>query len=123
MSGKPSRKGNRTVNDTIKAVHDLLVDQIDNLSAEMDTNTDPVVSKKLLTEMDEMTHRLNIAQNLMFAGTSKTLEGYLPQIKAANDTLANSLKQIQNVAKFMTDATAFLNYVDEALDLAKTLML
>lgn len=111
------------MNDTIKAVHDLLVDQIDNLSAEMDTNTDPVVSKKLLTEMDEMTHRLNIAQNLMFAGTSKTLEGYLPQIKAANDTLANSLKQIQNVAKFMTDATAFLNYVDEALDLAKTLML
>ena len=66
MSGKPSRKGNRTVNDTIKAVHDLLVDQIDNLSAEMDTNTDPVVSKKLLTEMDEMTHRLEyVYRNLM----------------------------------------------------------
>jgi hypothetical protein len=109
------------VNDTVKQIHDLLVDQIDKLSTEMDTNTDPAVSKKLLMEMDEMTHRLNIAQNLMFAGTSKTLEGYLTQIKAANDALAKSLKQIQNVAQFMNDATEFLKYVDQALDLAKTL--
>lgn len=109
------------MNDTVKSIHDLLIDQIDNISAEMDTNTDPVVSKNLLAEMDEMTHRLNIAQNLMFAATSKTLEGYLPQIKTANDALANSLKRIQNVTTFLNDSTEFLKYVDQALDLAKTL--
>ena len=93
--------------DPLKQIHDLLVDQIDNISAAMDTNTDPAISKSLLLEMNEMTHRLNIVENIMFTGTSKTLEGYLSQINAANETLAKSIKRIENVATFVNDATEF----------------
>jgi uncharacterized protein YjgD (DUF1641 family) len=107
--------------DPLKQIHDLLVDQIDNISAAMDTNTDPAISKSLLLEMNEMTHRLNIVENIMFTGTSKTLEGYLAQINTANETLAKSIKGIQNIATFVNDATEFLKYVDQAIDLAKTL--
>ena len=109
--------------DPLKQIHDLLVDQIDNISAAMDTNTDPAISKSLLLEMNEITHRLNIVENIMFTGTSKTLECYLSQINAANETLAKSIKRIENVATFVNDATEFLKYVDQAIDLAKTLAL
>jgi uncharacterized protein with PhoU and TrkA domain len=100
----------------------MLVKQVSNLSAALSNTTDPKIAKTLLLEMQEVTHRVDISQNLMFAEETKELQSYLPNIKAASTTLQKSIDQIGQVASIITATTKFLNVVDQALDLAKTLL-
>ena len=111
------------MNKTVKQIHDLLVTQVRNLSQAIGQTTDPDVAQQLLMEMQEVVHRVDLAQNLLFAKGSTDLDACLPKIQETNDALAKSIQAIQNTANFINGATEFLKYVDQALDLAKTLAL
>jgi hypothetical protein len=100
----------------------MLVKQVSNLSAALSNATDPKIAKRLLLEMQEVTHRVDVSQNLMFAAETKELQDYLPNIQSAGTALQKSLDQIGQVANVISATTKFLNVVDQALDLAKTLL-
>ena len=100
----------------------MLVKQVSNLSAALSNTTDPKIAKTLLLEMQEVTHRVDVSQNLMFAAETKELQSYLPNIQAASTALQKSLDQIGQDASIISETTKFLNVVDQALDLAKTLL-
>jgi archaellum component FlaC len=109
------------MNDTLKQIHDLLVAQVDALSNAIDQTDDTAAAKQLLTEMDEVTHRLNVIQNLLFREESSELDSYLDQVKKSNQALTKSINAIKSVADVIQKTTTFLTYVDEAIDFAKTL--
>jgi hypothetical protein len=110
------------MNNTLKQIHDLLVIQVSNLSDALSQTTDPDKAQQLLVEMQEVTHRIDISQNLLFARSSKELDSLLPAIVAANKQLENSIHQIGQVATVINDTVELLKVVDQALDLAKTLL-
>jgi hypothetical protein len=110
------------MNNTLKQIHDLLVVQVSNLATALSNTTDPDKAKQLLVEMQEVTHRIDISQNLLFAKTSKELEDCLPEVIAANKALENSIHQIGQVSTIINDSVELLKVVDQALDLAKTLL-
>ena len=111
------------MNKTINQIHNLLVSQVASLSNALSNTTDPGKAKQLLLEMQEVVHRVDVSQNLLFANTSKDLEDCLPGIRAANTTLQNSVRQIGQVATIIDDTVHLLKLVDQALDLAKTLLI
>ena len=109
------------MNKTLKEIHDLLVAQVDSLSKAIDQTNDHNVAKQLLMEMDEVVHRVNVIQNLLFRQDSAELDSELKNIKAANDDLNKAIKSIKNAADVVAKTTEVLKYVDKAIDLAKTL--
>ena len=109
------------MNDTLKQIHDLLLEQANALSNAIDQTDDTDVAKQLLLEMDEVTHRINIIQSLLFREASDELDTYLNQIKKANQALTKAINSIKSVADIIQKTTTFLTYVDTAIDLAKTL--
>ena len=109
------------MNDTLKQIHDLLVAHVDALSNAIDQTDDTNAAKQLLLEMDEVTHRINMTQSLLFRAESSELDDYLGQIKKANQALTKAVNSIKSVAAVMQKTTTFLTYVDQAIDLAKTL--
>jgi hypothetical protein len=109
------------MNETLDEIHHTLIAQVDNLSNAIDNTADINVRKQLLTEMDEITHRINIIQNLLFTRDSAKLDAYSESIKTADDALSQSIKGIQGAADVLAKTTELLKYVDEAIDLAKTL--
>lgn len=109
------------MNKTLKEIHDLLVAQVDKLSKAIDQTDDNAVAKQLLMEMDEIVHRVNVLQNLLFRQSSQKLENDLKDIKTANDDLDKSIKSIKTAGEVVAKTTELLKYVDKAIDLAKTL--
>lgn len=109
-------------NATIEQVHGMLVARMSDLSAALGKTTDPVKGDQIWLEMQEVMHRVNVSQNLLFAASSKELHGFLPGIQAANTALKESISQIGEVSKIINGTTQFLSVVDQALDLAKALI-
>lgn len=109
------------MNPTLKQIHDMLLAQHMALAHALDDASDPDNAKAILLEMQEVLHRINLTENLLFAEESKELDAMLPAIKQANDALTASLQNIANVASFLASVSNFLKGVDQAIDLAKTL--
>ncbi|HJX25205.1 MAG TPA: hypothetical protein VJ252_03550 [Chthoniobacterales bacterium] len=107
------------MNKSLKEIHDLLVAQVNSLSDAIDETSDIAVAKQLLVEMQEVVHRVNVTQNLLFTKASAEIDACLPQIRSADSTLKQSIASIQNVAKALNQVTELLTYVDQAIDLAK----
>ena len=108
-------------NQSIKQIHDMLVAQVQNLSRVLGETTDPNVAQQIFIEMQEITHRVDLSQNLLFAQGSAALTASLEPIQKANNSLTASIAGIQKAANFVNGAAELLTYVDQALDLAKTL--
>jgi hypothetical protein len=111
------------MNETLKEIHDLLVDRVDSLSDAVGKTNDVATAKQLLVEMQEVLHRVNVTQNLLFTQASQELKDMLPAIKQADSELKQSLQSVQNAVKVIAQTSQLLEYVDKALDLAKTLAL
>jgi hypothetical protein len=109
------------MNPTLKQIHDMLLAQHIALAQALDDATDPGQAKAILMEMQEVLHRINLVQNLLFADASKQLDAMLPGIKQANDALTASIQNIGDAATFLTSTSNFLKGVDQAIDIAKTL--
>src|SRR5947209_3344033 len=104
------------MNPTLQQIHAMLLAQHNALAQRLDATTDPDQAKVILMEMQEVLHRIELVQNLLFSESSKKLDGTLPGIKQANDDLAQSIQGISNLADFLKSASAFLKGVDQAID-------
>jgi hypothetical protein len=109
------------MNPTLQQIHALLLAQHDALLQALDGTTDQDKAKAVVMEMQEVLHRIDLVQNLLFIESSQKLEGTLPGIQKANDVLTKSIQNINNVAGWLNSISNFLKCVDEAIDIAKTL--
>lgn len=109
------------MNPTLQQIHAMLLAQHNALSQTLDVTSDPDKAKAILMEMQEVLHRIDLTQNLLFTESSKKLDGTLSAIKEANDALTKSIQGINNLADFLNSVSSFLKGVDQAIDIAKTL--
>lgn len=109
------------MNPTLQQIHALLLAQHNALASLLDAQTDPDKAKTILMEMQELLHRIDLVQNLLFRQSSTQLDKSLTGIKKANDALTQSLASVGDLADFLNASTKFLAAVDQAIDIAKTL--
>jgi hypothetical protein len=109
------------MNPTLQQIQAMLLAQHTALCQKLDQTTDPDQAKAILMEMQEILHRVDLVQNLMFRQTSQTLDNTLAGIKQANDALTKSLQSIGDLGTFLNSISNFLKCVDQAIDFAKTL--
>lgn len=108
------------MNDTMKAIHGMLCAQHNALAKKLEDETDPAKAQAILTEMQEILHRINLIQRLLFIESSKNLDNMLDKITDASAALTEEIRKIGKVVDFVKGVSQFLSYVDKAIDLAKT---
>jgi len=109
-------------NETIRGIHVLLVKRVDTLSTQLGGTTDPSVAQGIVLEMEELVHRINLLQKVMFAGASAQLDLLVPAVEEADAELADALEDVEKIALFIKAAAKLLAKVDKVVDLAKTLV-
>lgn len=109
------------MNETLQQIHATLLAQHNALAATLDNITDVDKAKVIVMEMQEILHRIDLVQNLLFTESAQELKATLPNIKKANDQLSKSVQSIDDVAQFLASSANFLKAVDQAIDLAKAL--
>ncbi|HUJ09856.1 MAG TPA: hypothetical protein VL171_07500 [Verrucomicrobiae bacterium] len=109
------------MNLTLKQLHDLLLARHNALSDQLGHEADPAKAEAILTEMQELLHRIDLVQGLLFRQSSQKLDDCLARIKKADDALGQATQSIKNAADLVKSMSEFLKAVDEAIDLAKTL--
>ena len=111
-----------TQNQSIVTLYKSLCAQQDSVSAKIQTTTDPKILDALSGENHEIMHRLVMAQNLLFQADSAQLKDNVKDVVTAAGQLQAGLAQIQSVTDVVNCVTQYLTAVDEAIDLAKTLV-
>jgi hypothetical protein len=109
------------MNQTLLDLHDMLLARHTDLSQTLDGITDPAKAKAIIMEMQEILHRIDLVQNLLFRQSSQQLDATLPGITKANDALAKCIQSIDDVGAFLTATANFLKFADKAIDIAKSL--
>jgi len=99
----------------------MLLAQHVALAETLGQTTDPDTAKALLMEMQEVLHRINLVQNLLFNEGSESLDAKLPAVSKASNDLSKALKSVDDLTEFLGSAANFLQSVDQAVDLAKML--
>jgi hypothetical protein len=109
------------MNKTLQELHSMLLARHTEMSQTLDGITDPATAKAIIMEMQEILHRIDLVQNLLFRQSSQELDATLPGITKANDALEESLQSIEDIGAFLNASANFLKYADEAIDIAKSL--
>lgn len=99
----------------------MLLERHTEMSQSLDGVTDPAAAKTIIMEMQEVLHRIDLVQNLLFRQSSAQLDAKLAGITKANDALEKSIQSIENIGGFLKATANFLKYADEAIDIAKSL--
>ena len=108
-------------NPNILAIYNSLCDQQDALSAAIQATSDPKLAATISTEIQEVAHRILLTQNLLFLADSPQLSAAVSSVTTSSKQLTTAIGQIQQVAGFLNLVSTYLGYVDQAIDLAKTL--
>jgi len=108
-----------TPNTSVQDLMQILLGQHAALLAKLNTATDPKLADAILTEAQEVLHRINLTQNLLFVAVNQELTTAVTAVKTADVQLTQDLQGIADTAKFIDKVTGFLGYVDKAIDLAK----
>jgi uncharacterized protein Yka (UPF0111/DUF47 family) len=109
------------MNDDLKQLHNALMAQHQALYSRLDTVTDPVAAKAIITEMQEVLHRVDRVQGLLFKKTTAELGKSLKKVQKANGELTDALEKAQNTADIIKGVSDFLSFVDDAMDIAKAI--
>lgn len=109
------------MNQDLHQLHDLLIAQHQALFAKLDDASDADEGKAILTEMQEILHRIDVLQNLLFRETTTALKNSLQKVDDADTELTEALKSAETSADIIKGVGKFLTVVDKAIDLAKTL--
>jgi len=105
----------------IIAIYNSLCDQQDALSDAIQKVTDPKVAAAISTEIQEISHRIILTQNLLFLADAPELSAAMKGVGTASSKLTTAIDDFQQPAQFINAVSAYLSCVDKALDLAKTL--
>ncbi|HTE87890.1 MAG TPA: hypothetical protein VK639_02950 [Terriglobales bacterium] len=109
------------MNEDLQQLHNLLIAQHQALFAKLDDASDVDEAKMILTEMQEILHRIDVLQGLLFRETTTALRNSLTKVDDANTELTKALKSAGTAADIIKGVGKFLTVVDKAIDLAKTL--
>jgi hypothetical protein len=109
------------MNETLRDIHGMLLDQHDALSKRLGKTTDSQTARSILIEMQEMLHRIDLVQGLLFRQTSEALESTLADIQQANQRLSVAIETMEDSTEFLKSAASYLETVDRAIDIAKLL--
>lgn len=119
-SPKPSLNNTMaTPNTSVKELMQILLDQHQAFLAKLDTTNDAVLSKAILAEAQEILHRINLTQNLLFVEMKPKLTNAITEVKNADAELKQGLQKIADTKSFIDKVTRFLGFVDKAIDIAK----
>jgi len=92
----------------------------DQLQAKFNATTDPDLAQAILTEMQEVLHRITILQSQIFTDESRRLSDLVGKVEDANQALEQSIQNIGRISDLVKAVTNFLTLVDKAIDFAKT---
>ena len=109
------------MNQDLQQLHDLLIAQHQTLSHKLDDVTDPDEAKAIVMEMQEILHRIDVVQGLLFRETTTALKNKLAKVDDADAELTEALQAAATAADVIKGISKFLTVVDQAIDLAKTL--
>jgi hypothetical protein len=109
------------MNESIKELHETLIAQHAALADKLGEETDVNKAKAIVMEMQEVLHRIDIAQNLLFRSSSAALTKGMEKVREADTKLSQAIAAAEKVGDFVKATGEFLKVVDKALDLAKTL--
>lgn len=107
------------MNQTLQRIQSMLLAQHAALTQALGQTTDANRAKAILGEMEEVLHRINLVQSLIFTQTTQQLSDMLPDITSANAALTTAIQSIGDITGFLKAASGFLTFVDQAIDLAK----
>jgi hypothetical protein len=79
------------------------------------------LARTIVTEMQEILHRVDILQGLLFRQSSARLIREVEKVEEADGALADALTSAESAADYISGVSKFLGFVDKAIDLAKTL--
>ena len=111
------------MNETLADLQDKLVLLHRKLRAQLAETEDPIQRQLIVNEMFEVTHRVQLVGALLFAAESAELDAKVREISAATKKVNKAIAQIKKLQAFLDTLTDFLGLVDEAIDLAKGLMI
>jgi hypothetical protein len=109
------------MNQELQQLHDSLIAQHQALLNKLDEAKDPDEGQTIITEMQEILHRIDVVQGLLFRETTTALKNSLQKLDEADADLTNALKNAETAADIVKGVSKFLTLVDKAIDLAKTL--
>jgi hypothetical protein len=109
------------LNPDLVAIYNALCSQQDALSAQIQQTTDPAMADTISTEIQEIAHRILLAQNLLFKADDPRLTTLAASVASSSQKLTTAIGQITQVTNFLNSVSSFLAVVDQAIDLAKTL--
>jgi hypothetical protein len=116
MAGNAQATG---TNGDLAQLHKMLIAANQTLNSKLDRTSDPDLADKIVTEMREVVHRIDLVQSLLFTAASVGIAAAVADVKTANDGLAASIAAIGKATELVDTVTKFLTLVDTAIDLAK----
>src|SRR5258708_13759728 len=109
------------MNEDLQKLHDTLIAQHQALLSKLDETNDADEGKTIITEMQEILHRIDVVQGLLFRQTTTALKNSLQKLDDADAELTTALKAAETAADIVKGVTRFLTVVDKAIHLPKTL--
>ncbi len=109
------------MNDTLADLQDRLVRLHARLRDRLGATDDDAERQALVTEMTEVTHRVQLVGGLLFAAEADELDAKVREVKAATKAVNAAIARIGGLKDLLDAMSGFLGLVDEAIDLAKTL--
>lgn len=110
------------MNDSLRILQDTLVKQHKKLRDAIPGAADAAARQALLTEMSEITHRVQIVGSLLFKAQSQALSDKVAEVNKATRQVNAAIAQIQKLKDLLDAMSGFLTLVDEAIDLAKKIL-
>ena len=109
------------MNEDLQHLHDLLLAQHEALYQQLDQAENADTAKAILTEMQEILHRIDLVQGLLFRQSTTALQRSLKKIDEADAKLTDAIASAKAATDFIQGVSSYLTLVDTAIDLAKTL--
>ncbi len=110
-----------SLNTSLRELQAILVKQHNKLNQALDDVTDAGTARTIVREMQEITHRITLVGQLLFARQTAALREKVDAVKQATGKVAKAIQTLANVQALLDATTDLLTLVDDAIDLAKTL--
>lgn len=108
-------------NTSLIALYKILRRAHDQLHERRSATGDPELADAMLTELREITHRIDLVQSQLFTDQSERIAKGVIKVEKANVELEGALKKVTRVRELVSACTSFLKVVDRVIDLAKTI--
>jgi hypothetical protein len=110
-----------TPNATLRELQAILVKQHNKLNHAIDEASDAETARAIVREMQEVTHRITLVGQLLFARQSAALRQHVDAVKSAAAKVGKAIRTLGDIRALLDATTDLLTLVDDAIDLAKTL--